>query len=173
MRPRPGFAPRTGRLGPRFALGCSRRFFGLRSFPAVSSVACGRIEFVSQPSWAAVLRTILSFPVAHHTASPRCSYLPLVAGKHRHRGTSTLLCTLSLKRTGTGLWPVGFGVSPKPSLRGDVLKPVRREAAGTQAGGVGETPVPIGRFSRPARRFQSHDFSAQYGKQFDAQCVGS
>jgi len=37
-----------GRLGLRFALDCSRRFFGLRSVVAVSSVAHGRIEFVSR-----------------------------------------------------------------------------------------------------------------------------
>ena len=46
MRPHPGFAPGAGGLGLRLALLRYRRFFGLRSFPAVSSVACGRIEFV-------------------------------------------------------------------------------------------------------------------------------
>src|SRR5665213_518017 len=39
-----------GGLGLRFALDCSRRFFGLRSLLAVSSVASGRIEFVSRAS---------------------------------------------------------------------------------------------------------------------------
>jgi len=48
MRPRPVFAPRTGGLGLRLALWRYRRFFGLRTFPAVSSVASGRIEFVSR-----------------------------------------------------------------------------------------------------------------------------
>ena len=67
MRPRPPamlLAP--GRLGPRFALLRYRRFFGLRSFLAVSSVASGRIEFVSRRLGAAVLRTIRSLPVALH-----------------------------------------------------------------------------------------------------------
>ena len=37
-----------GGLDPRFALSSYRRFFGLRSLLAVSSVASGRIEFVSR-----------------------------------------------------------------------------------------------------------------------------
>ena len=71
MRPCPGYrccAP--GRLGLRFALIGYRRFFGLRSVLAVSSVAYGRIEFVAgivlDPS---VLRTIRSLPVALHLTS--------------------------------------------------------------------------------------------------------
>jgi hypothetical protein len=49
MRPRlPAILLVPGGLGHRFALFGYRRFFGLRSWLAVSSVASGRIEFVSQ-----------------------------------------------------------------------------------------------------------------------------
>ncbi len=48
MRPRrPAILLVPGGLGPRFACGY-RRFFGFRSLLAVSSVASGRIEFVSR-----------------------------------------------------------------------------------------------------------------------------
>ena len=51
MRPRlPAMLLAPGGLGHRFALCRYRRFFGLRTSPVVSSVASGRIEFVSQPS---------------------------------------------------------------------------------------------------------------------------
>jgi hypothetical protein len=88
MRPRlPAMLLVPGGLGPRFALGRYRRFFGLRSFLAVSSVASGRIEFVSQaPMHPSVLRTIHSFPVALHNASPGCSYFQLVAGSSATEG---------------------------------------------------------------------------------------
>src|SRR5215207_1772065 len=50
MRPRlPAMLPAPGGLGRRLAFGSYRRIFGLRSLLAVSSVASGRIEFVSQP----------------------------------------------------------------------------------------------------------------------------
>jgi len=49
MRPRlPAILSAPGELGHRFALDCSRRNFGLRTLLAVSSVASGRIEFVSR-----------------------------------------------------------------------------------------------------------------------------
>jgi len=49
MRPRlPAILLVPGGLGLRFALSGYRRFFGFRSFLAVSSVASGRIEFVSR-----------------------------------------------------------------------------------------------------------------------------
>jgi hypothetical protein len=49
MRPRlPAMLLVPGGLGPRFAFCRYRRFFGLRSLLAVSSVAYGRIEFVSR-----------------------------------------------------------------------------------------------------------------------------
>jgi hypothetical protein len=52
MRPRsPAMLLVPGGLDPRFALDRSRRFFGLRSLLAVSSVASGRIEFVSRATW--------------------------------------------------------------------------------------------------------------------------
>src|SRR4051794_7753373 len=51
MRPRlPAMLRAPGGLGPRFAFLGYRRFFGLRSLLAVSSVASGRIEFVLQRS---------------------------------------------------------------------------------------------------------------------------
>src|ERR1043166_7993390 len=51
MRPHlPAILSAPGGLGYRFALNCFRQFFGLRTFLAVSSVASGRIEFVSRPS---------------------------------------------------------------------------------------------------------------------------
>src|SRR6185436_6023184 len=51
MRPRlPAILSAPGGLGHRFALDCSRRYFGLRTLLAVSSVASGRIEFVSRPA---------------------------------------------------------------------------------------------------------------------------
>ena len=50
MRPRlPAMLLAPGGLGQRLALSRYRQFFGLRSLLAVSSVASGRIEFVSQP----------------------------------------------------------------------------------------------------------------------------
>jgi hypothetical protein len=49
LRPRsPAMLLVPGGLDPRFALSSYRRFFGLRSLLAVSSVASGRIEFVSR-----------------------------------------------------------------------------------------------------------------------------
>ena len=49
MRPRPGYARRSGRASPPIRFPGYWRSFGLRSFLAVSSVASGRIEFVSRP----------------------------------------------------------------------------------------------------------------------------
>ena len=88
MRPRlPAMLAAPGGLGLRLALDCYRRFFGLRSLLAVSSVASGRIEFVSQPTtWTAVLRTICSLPVALHPVSPRRSYFQLLAGSSTREG---------------------------------------------------------------------------------------
>ena len=48
--PAPAMLCVPGRLGPPIRLAGYRRFFGLRSLVAVSSVASGRIEFVSQPA---------------------------------------------------------------------------------------------------------------------------
>lgn len=49
--------------------------------------------------WLPVLRTIRSLPVALHALSPRRSYFQLSDGQLRQEGTSTLLCTLTFKRT--------------------------------------------------------------------------
>jgi len=50
-----------------------------QSHKAVSSLCRG-------PFWPSVLRTVLWFPVALHTASPRCSYFQLVAGSTATEG---------------------------------------------------------------------------------------
>ena len=97
MRPCSGVALAPRRLGRSARLGLARRrFFGLRSFLAVSSVACGRIEFVLQtllgPS---SLRTIHSLPVALHHASRRRSYFPLLAFSSTREGL-TPSCAHSL-----------------------------------------------------------------------------
>ena len=83
MRPLPAMLQAPVGLGPRFAFRRYRRFFGLRSLLAVSSVASGRIEFVSRGFGPAVLRTIRSLPVALHPVSPRRSYFQLPGGKLR------------------------------------------------------------------------------------------
>src|SRR5262245_56933082 len=50
MRPRlPAILPAPGGPGHRLALRRYRRFFGLRTLNAVSSVGFGRIEFLSRP----------------------------------------------------------------------------------------------------------------------------
>lgn len=70
MRPCDGYALAPPQAWPPTRLGGYRRFFGLRSFPAVSSVASSRIEFVL---WTAIgsisLRTIHSLSVALHLTS--------------------------------------------------------------------------------------------------------
>jgi hypothetical protein len=69
--PLPAILRAPGGLGPRLALIRYRRFFGLRSGLAVSSVASGRIEFVSQRSIApqfyglSVRFQLLSTPCRH------------------------------------------------------------------------------------------------------------
>jgi hypothetical protein len=88
MRPRSGDALRSGQASPPIRLAGCRRFVGLRSLLAVSSVARGRIEFVSQPFWAAVLRTIRSLPVASHPASRRRGYFQLLAFSSAREGLS-------------------------------------------------------------------------------------
>src|SRR5580692_4704681 len=65
--PVPAMLLAPGRLGLRFALLRYRRFFGLRTFQAVSSVASGRIEFVSQPS---LSRSSTDYPFTS-SCSPR------------------------------------------------------------------------------------------------------
>src|SRR6266436_80328 len=88
MRLRPAMLLAPGGPGRRLASIGYRRFFGLRSSYAGSSVASGRIEFVSQPSSAALLRTIRSLPVALHGASLARSYFQLLAGSSAREGLS-------------------------------------------------------------------------------------
>ena len=100
MRPRsPAILLAPGRLGPRFACSRYRRFFGLRTSLAVSSVALGRIEFVLRANLA---RHPTDYPFVS-SCSPPCvaasQLLSTRGGKHRHRGTFTLRCTPPLKRT--------------------------------------------------------------------------
>ena len=101
IRPRlPAILLVPGGLGPRFALSRYRRFFGFRSVVAVSSVASGRIEFVSRAHDAPVSSTDYLF-VSSCSPHPVAGLqlLSTRGGKHHHRGTFTLPCTLSLKRT--------------------------------------------------------------------------
>src|SRR5439155_18052254 len=106
MRLCSGNASCSGQTWPPIRLSRYRRFFGLRSLLAVSSVAYGRIEFVLRvfvgPS---VLRTICSLPVALHVALPGRSYFQLSGGKHRQGGTLTLRCTFAPKRTSADFSP--------------------------------------------------------------------
>jgi hypothetical protein len=85
MRPRlPAMLLVPGGLGQRFAFLGYRQFFGLRSLLAVSSVASGRIEFVSRSLvCAAALRTIRLLSVALHPVLPRRSYFQLPGRKLR------------------------------------------------------------------------------------------
>ena len=70
MSPSPCHASGSGQASPPIRLASYRRFVGLRSLLAVSSVASGRIEFVSQifpdPS---VLQAVCSLSVALHPTS--------------------------------------------------------------------------------------------------------
>ena len=109
MRPRlPAILRVPGGLGPRFAFLGYRRFFGLRSLLAVSSVASGRIEFVSPRSIApqfyglSVRFQLLSTPCRHGR-----SYFQLPGGKLRQGGILTL-CARSLS---SALTPPFMGVS--------------------------------------------------------------
>ena len=104
MRPRlPAILSAPGELGHRFALDCSRRNFGLRTLLAVSSVASGRIEFVSRPLSG---HYSTDYPFTSSCSPPRVAttqLLSVTGGKLRQRGTLTLLCTLTLKRTSADL----------------------------------------------------------------------
>ena len=111
MRPcLPAMLSAPGRLGPRFAWFRYRRFFGLRSVVAVSSVASGRIRVrVAARYWATVLRTVRSLPVALHPVSPRRSYFQLMAGSSATEGLPpSCVCSLSSARPWTlcVLWPL-------------------------------------------------------------------
>src|SRR6266704_7032263 len=101
MRPVPGNASCSGSASPPIRFLGYRRFVGLHSLLAVSSVASGRIEFVLQAAFGlSVLRTSRSLPVALHLTSRSRSYFQLSGGKLRLRGTFTLLRMFTPKRTG-------------------------------------------------------------------------
>jgi hypothetical protein len=98
---RPCLPAVPGGLGHRFALFGYRRFFGLRSLLAVSSIASGRIEFVSQHLFVpqfyglSVHFQLLSTPCHHGAVTFR--YLveaPPVKDFHS-------LCSFALNRTDT------------------------------------------------------------------------
>src|SRR5450755_428540 len=86
------FAP--DRLGLRFAWFRYRRFLGLRSLIAVSSVASGRIEFVAWIAIGPISSTDYPFT---SSCSPRrltgAQLLSVTGVKLRQRGISTLQCT--------------------------------------------------------------------------------
>jgi hypothetical protein len=104
MRPRfPAILRVPGGLGPRFAWSGYRRFFGLRSLLAVSSVAYGRIEFVSQRS---LRRSSTDYPFASSCSPPRVTTAQLLSATRREAPPgrdSHPPCTLALKRTNTQL----------------------------------------------------------------------
>src|SRR4051794_5527542 len=89
MRPCSGHTSCSRQAWPPSRFDSYRRSFGLRSFPVVSSVASGRIEFVSpvliEPTF---LRTIPSLPVALHEALLARSYFPFLAGSTAREGLS-------------------------------------------------------------------------------------
>jgi len=118
MRPRlPAILSAPGELGHRFALDCSRRNFGLRTLLAVSSVASGRIEFVSRPLSG---HYSTDYPFTSSCSPPRVAttqLLSVTGGKLRQRGTLTLLCTLTLKRTSRNLQLAQARARHKPDNR--------------------------------------------------------
>src|SRR6266571_7332496 len=80
---------RVGQAWPTIRFGGYRQFFGFRSPYAGSSVASGRIEFVSPRSRnSTFLRTILSLSVALHEALLARSYFRLLTGSSAREGLS-------------------------------------------------------------------------------------
>lgn len=100
MRPcLPAILRIPGRLGLRLALVGGRRFFGLRSLLAVSSVASGRIEFVSQ---CLVHRSSTDYLFTSSCSPPRVATAQLLSVTRREAPPVRdlhPLCTLTLKRT--------------------------------------------------------------------------
>ena len=103
MRPcLPAITSCSGQAWPIDSLGSRyRRCFGLRTLPAVSSVAYGRIEFVSR----ALLKPVIStdYPFTSSCFPRRVATTRLLSvtdGSLHPRGTFTLLRTPALKRTG-------------------------------------------------------------------------
>src|SRR6266498_1837472 len=104
---------RVGQAWPTIRFGGYRQFFGFRSPYAGSSVASGRIEFVSPRSRnTTFLRTILSLSVALHEALLARSYFRLLTGSSAREGLSPS-CSSALPsahmppRRGWGILSVG------------------------------------------------------------------
>src|SRR6187200_250929 len=88
MRPCSGYTSCSRQAWPPIRFGY-RQSLGLRSILGVSSVASGRIEFVSQVlTEPAFLRTTPSLPVALHEALLARSYFPFLAGSTAREGLS-------------------------------------------------------------------------------------
>jgi hypothetical protein len=100
MRPRlPAILLAPGGLGLRLASSGYRRFFGLRSFLAVSSVASGRIEFVSQ---CFRHHSSTDYPFTSSCSPPRVATTQLLSVTRREAPPVRdfhPLCTFTLKRT--------------------------------------------------------------------------
>jgi hypothetical protein len=106
MRPRlPAMLFAPGGLGHRLALDCSWRYFGLRTLLAVSSVTSGRIEFVSRPALGPLFYGLSVHFQLLSTRVAATQLLSVTGGQLRQRGTLTLLCTFTLKRTCAGVPP--------------------------------------------------------------------
>ncbi len=106
----------------------------------ISRIRPNRVCFagVQRPS---VLRTILSFPVALHTASPRCSYFPLVAVSSATEGLSPSHAHSLSSAPVFGLWPKTSAPRDSPS-NGQSPKGVRL-AGGTPARATGTVALLI------------------------------
>jgi hypothetical protein len=100
MRPRlPAILRVPGGLGHRFALPRYRQFFGLRSLLAVSSVASGRIEFVSL---CLGHRCSTDYPFTSSCSPPRVATAQLLSVTRQEVPPMRDLhprCRLTLKRT--------------------------------------------------------------------------
>ena len=100
MRPRlPAMLRDPGRLGHRFASSRYRQFFGLRSWLAVSSVASGRIEFVSRCFGH---RCSTDYPFTSSCSPPRVATTQLLSVTRREAPPARdfhPLCMFTLKRT--------------------------------------------------------------------------
>jgi hypothetical protein len=172
MRPRlPAMLLAPGGLGLRFALCRYRRFFGLRSSSAVSSVASGRIEFVSQPLVGlqfyglSVHFQLLSTPCRHDAVTfsfwreappQRDSHPPVHAHSQAHRSVPAE--PLGPPRS---KYPPGsagrFALPPG----GDFLPQRRRDAEKTD---------PIESLSSPRLRASAGDFSLSHVRQSTDEC---
>lgn len=112
MRPRlPAMLLAPGGLGQRFALHRYRQFFGLRSLLAVSSVASGRIEFVSQPSFGPLFYGLsVHFQLLSTQCRHLCSYFQLPAGSSAREGLSPSYARLLPSARAPASWPPTTGL---------------------------------------------------------------